>query len=73
MFHEALTAARHVERLGFRNSDVTKIVLTHGEPDHAGGLADFPAATAHVAEEELACLETGHRRYSSAQFTHYPH
>lgn len=71
-FHERLTAARQVERLGFRAADVTDIVLTHGDPDHAGGLADFPAAAVHVSEEEHERLVSGHWRYSSAQFAHRP-
>ncbi len=71
-FHERRTAARQVERLGFRAADVTAIVLTHGDPDHAGGLADFPAAVVHVSEEEHARLRTGHWRYSAAQFAHQP-
>jgi glyoxylase-like metal-dependent hydrolase (beta-lactamase superfamily II) len=71
-FHERLTAARQVERLGFRVADVTDIVLTHGDPDHAGGLADFPAAAVHVSAEEHERLVSGHWRYSSAQFTHRP-
>lgn len=71
-FHESLTAARQVERLGFAIADVTDIVLTHGDPDHAGGLADFPAATVHVSAEEFARLGSGHVRYSPAQFAHEP-
>lgn len=71
-FHERLTAARQIERLGFRTADVTDIVLTHGDPDHAGGLADFPEATVHVSEEEHARLGADHTRYSAAQFAHQP-
>ncbi|MBL8799231.1 MAG: MBL fold metallo-hydrolase [Planctomycetia bacterium] len=71
-FHESLTAVRQVERLGYRAADVTDIVLTHGDPDHVGGLADFPAAAVHVSAEELARLESGHGRYSAAQFAHRP-
>lgn len=71
-FHERLTAVRQVERLGFQAADVTDIVLTHGDPDHAGGLADFPAASVHVSAEELARLGSGHGRYSAAQFAHRP-
>ena len=62
-FHEQDTAVRQVERLGFRAADVTHVVLTHGDPDHTGGLADFPNATVHVSAEELARLGTGHGRY----------
>ena len=71
-FHEVLTAARQIKRLGFQVADVTDIVLTHGDPDHVGGLADFPNAAVHVSEEEFARLEGGSRRYSSAQFAHGP-
>jgi len=70
-FHEHATAVRQVERLGFRAEGVTDIVITHGDPDHVGGLADFPAATVHVPEEEHARLN-GHARYSPAQFAHCP-
>lgn len=71
-FHETLTAVRQIERLGFDAADVTDVVLTHGDPDHAGGLADFPAASVHVAAEEFARITAGHARYSPAQFAHGP-
>ncbi len=71
-FHESLTAARQIERLGFSPGDVTDIVLTHGDPDHVGGLADFPAAAVHISAEEHAQLWSGHPRYSPAQFAHQP-
>jgi len=47
-FREELTAARQVERLGFRTLDVRHIVLTHLDFDHAGGLDDFPNAKVHL-------------------------
>lgn len=71
-FHERLTAARQIEQLGFRRADVTDIVLTHGDPDHAGGLADFPTASVHISAEELAAVQAGQARYSTAQFAHHP-
>jgi glyoxylase-like metal-dependent hydrolase (beta-lactamase superfamily II) len=71
-FHEHLTAVRQVEGLGFRAADVTDIVLTHGDPDHAGGLADFPHAAVHVSAEEHARLGSSQGRYSTAQFVHRP-
>ena len=71
-FDEDDTAARRIEALGFRAADVKHIVLTHCDPDHAGGLADFPAATIHVAEEELASLRQGNARYLPVQFIHGP-
>jgi glyoxylase-like metal-dependent hydrolase (beta-lactamase superfamily II) len=53
---ERHTAARQIERLGFRVEDVRHIVLTHLDFDHAGGLDDFPAASVHLlaAEEAVA-------------------
>jgi glyoxylase-like metal-dependent hydrolase (beta-lactamase superfamily II) len=36
------TAAHQVEALGFHRRDVAHIILTHLDPDHAGGLSDFP-------------------------------
>lgn len=71
-FLEDLTAFRQIEGLGFQAEDVTDIILTHGDPDHAGGLADFPSARVHVSEEEHARLGVGHNRYSPAQVDHNP-
>lgn len=71
-FGEDDTAIRQVERLGFRPSDVAEIVLTHGDPDHAGGLADFPNARVHVAAEEHAAIVAGAVRYRAPQFAHEP-
>ena len=71
-FHEQLTLARQVERLGFKIDQVGDIVLTHGDPDHAGGLADFPHATVHLAVEEHSAIQRGGGRYSEAQFSHGP-
>jgi len=51
---------------------VTDIVLTRGDPDHAGGRADFSHAFVHVLAEERARLDTGDERYSAAQFVHGP-
>jgi len=71
-FREEFTAARQIERLGYRTADVLDIVLTHADPDHVGGLADFPAAAVHISAEEFAGVCAGRRRYSSSQFVHAP-
>ena len=71
-FDEAETAVRRVEDLGFRASDVQHIVLTHCDPDHAGGLADFPRAKIHLTEEEFANLGPSNPRYLPIQFEHGP-
>lgn len=49
-----LTALEQVKKRGFTPKDVTDIVLTHLDLDHAGGATDFPHANIHVAEEELS-------------------
>ena len=71
-FGEADTAAHQLERLGHRPADVTHVILTHGDPDHAGGLADFPAATVHASAEEIAAIAAGDWRYRAPQFGHGP-
>lgn len=71
-FHEHDTAVRRIEQLGFSPQNVHHIVMTHCDPDHAGGLADFPTARVHLSEEELAHIRSGHWRYVPSQFDHKP-
>ena len=71
-FNEHDTAVRRIEKLGFSTSDVRHILMTHGDPDHAGGLADFPHAQVHLAEEEFSSMMSGHLRYVPGQFSHQP-
>jgi glyoxylase-like metal-dependent hydrolase (beta-lactamase superfamily II) len=71
-FNEHDTAVRRIEKLGFAVEDVQHIVLTHCDPDHVGGLADFPQAEGHVGSEELAHAHSGHWRYVPRQFDHEP-
>ncbi|KPN20318.1 MBL fold metallo-hydrolase [Xanthomonas sp. Mitacek01] len=51
-FRAEMTAARQVQRLGLRPSDVRHILLSHLDFDHAGGLDDFPQATVHMLARE---------------------
>lgn len=66
------TALAQVEALGFQASDVTDIVLTHLDLDHVGGISDFPHATVHVHDDELAAARSPrgmeHGRYLAAQW-----
>ena len=71
-FDEQDTAVRRIEALGYDPADVRDIFLTHGDPDHTGGLADFPNARIHVSREELASIAAGWWRYRSCHFTHKP-
>jgi glyoxylase-like metal-dependent hydrolase (beta-lactamase superfamily II) len=71
-FLPQFTAIRQLESLGFSADDVTDIVLTHCDPDHVGGLADFPKARVHVSAEEKQNFLAGNPRYNIAQFSHGP-
>lgn len=71
-FNESDTAFRRIEAAGFSPGDLQHIVLTHGDPDHAGGLADFPNTQVHVSEEEHGHIAGGNWRYVTTQFAHGP-
>lgn len=71
------TAARQVERLGFKREEVRHIIVSHLDVDHAGGLADFPQARVHVLELEHQAAHARatyfeRERYSPAQWAHGP-
>lgn len=70
------TAAARVTALGHRVDDVTDIVLTHLDLDHAGGLADFPHARVHVSAAELDAARhptlRERARYVPGQWAHGP-
>ena len=70
------TALRQLEALGFVAGDVRHIVATHLDPDHTGGLPDFPAAEVHVFAPELeAALHPKldeRLRYLDAHWKHGP-
>ena len=74
----AETAAAQVAALGHRVEDVTDIVLTHLDLDHAGGLADFPHARIHVygdgARRRAQARGCARRPATSpGQWAHGPH
>jgi len=71
-FNEDDTAVKRLGSLGVDPEQVRHVVLTHADPDHAGGLADFPNAEVHIAARELASVESGHWRYVANQFAHGP-
>ena len=70
------TAFAQIEKLGFAASDVRHIVATHLDPDHAGGLPDFPDAEVHVFAPELAAARhprlNERARYRRAHLKHGP-
>jgi glyoxylase-like metal-dependent hydrolase (beta-lactamase superfamily II) len=73
----AETAARQIQARGRRAGEVTDILVTHLDADHAGGLGDFPGARVHLRGAELDALEAPRTRYEKvryrkAQFRHRP-
>jgi glyoxylase-like metal-dependent hydrolase (beta-lactamase superfamily II) len=72
----AETALAQVQALGFAAGDVRHIVATHLDPDHAGGLPDFPEAEVHVTATEMeVALDPPLRerlRYRRAHLEHGP-
>lgn len=70
------TALAQVRALGFAASDVRRIVVTHLDLDHAGGLGDFPDAEVHVHAAELAAARNPRlrerSRYMPGQWAHGP-
>lgn len=71
-FHENLTAIRQIEKLGLNPKLVTDCIISHLDPDHIGGLADFPDAKVHVSEEEYQNFMSGSIRYLPIQLNHNP-
>ena len=71
-FDESLTAIRQIEKLGYEPDQVKHCILTHLDPDHIGGLADFPNAKIHISVEELQNFKSGNPRYLPIQMAHYP-
>lgn len=70
-------AVRQVEKTGFDPGDVRDIVCTHVDPDHSGGLSDFPHADIHVSQTELDMLTSPKdhlekTRVCRAHFFHEP-
>jgi len=56
-FSEEETAIRQIQKLGLDPKDVTHIILTHLDLDHAGGISDFPNAKVHLLKSELTAAE----------------
>jgi glyoxylase-like metal-dependent hydrolase (beta-lactamase superfamily II) len=71
------TAIKQIEGMGLRPGDVSDIICTHLDRDHAGGLGDFPNANVHVtrAERDAALHPQSGRekeRYRPVHFEHGP-
>jgi glyoxylase-like metal-dependent hydrolase (beta-lactamase superfamily II) len=73
----AETAVAQVRAAGYDAADVTDIVVTHLDREHAGGLGDFPEARVHISAGELAAARAratlrDKDRYLTAQWAHGP-
>lgn len=71
-FDEQLTAIKQIELLGFDPASVTNIICSHLDPDHIGGLSDFPKAVVHFSYEEYDSFKSGNDRYINSQLAHQP-
>ncbi|MGN6493182.1 MAG: MBL fold metallo-hydrolase [Agriterribacter sp.] len=71
-FNEDQTAIKQIQKLGFDPGKVTDCIISHMDNDHIGGLADFPAATVHVAAEEYENYLSGNSRYLKTPLAHKP-
>lgn len=71
-FDQEITAIRQIEKLGFEINQVKDCVCSHLDPDHIGGLVDFPNLRIHVATEEYESFKKGHPRYLPQQLSHDP-
>jgi glyoxylase-like metal-dependent hydrolase (beta-lactamase superfamily II) len=71
------TVLAQLQDRGHTAADVTHVVLTHLDLDHAGGLSDFPHATVHTTADEHAAAVTDpdlldRNRYRPVQLAHGP-
>lgn len=69
------TAVEQIKKLGYSPSDVTDLVPTHLDFDHAGGIEDFPQARVHVSSAEYQAWVSPSdmrlkARYKTVRFSH---
>jgi len=61
-----------IEKLGFKGDQVKHCVISHLDPDHIGGLADFPSSEVHISAKEYEDFLNGENRYRGIQLAHDP-
>jgi glyoxylase-like metal-dependent hydrolase (beta-lactamase superfamily II) len=70
------TAFEQVRAAGFSPADVTDLIPTHLDFDHAGGIEDFPGARVHISSAEYQAAFSGggsflsRERYNAIRFSH---
>lgn len=72
-----MCAISQIRAMGYLPSEVRHIIVTHLDPDHAGGMMDFPNAQVHLLGKELdAALDPmtwwEKSRYAPYQWKHKP-
>src|SRR5699024_8175351 len=73
----ARTAVGRIRSLGRDPSEVTDVVLTHGDLDHAGGIPDLAHARIHLLSAEAGAIEErlglrARQRYRPGHWSHGP-
>ncbi|MBB5634417.1 glyoxylase-like metal-dependent hydrolase (beta-lactamase superfamily II) [Pedobacter cryoconitis] len=66
------TAISALHQLGFTEDEVKHCLVSHLDPDHIGGLADFPGAAVHVSAIEMNSFLEDNPRYCPEQLKHKP-
>lgn len=66
-----LCAISQVRAMGYSPNDVRHIIVTHLDPDHAGGLMDFPQAQVHVLDKELDAASDPMTLWEKARYRPY--
>lgn len=65
------TAISQIRALGYSPDDVRHIIVTHLDPDHAGGLMDFPMAEVHLLGKELEAATDPMTLWEKARYRPY--
>jgi glyoxylase-like metal-dependent hydrolase (beta-lactamase superfamily II) len=71
-FNKEHTAVSQIEALGLNPSHVLHCIISHMDPDHIGGLADFPEAVIHVSAQEYKIFYEDNPRFRTIQMSHNP-
>lgn len=71
-FNAQDTILAQIEKLGFKGDQVKHCVVSHLDPDHIGGLADFPLSEVHISAKEYEDFLNGENRYRGIQLAHDP-